>query len=68
MTIKWQNAYRNFNNFKSKHLNWLQVETAFDHLDTDTDIVLPAKSSTSGCPRLSYEKKSLRLKRDKQLT
>ena len=32
VTIKWQNAHRNFNNFKSKHSNWLQVETVFDHL------------------------------------
>ena len=44
MTIKWQNAHRNFNKFKSKHSNWLQVETVFDHLDTDADIVLPPKS------------------------
>ena len=63
MTIKWQNAHRNFNNFKSKHSNWLQVETVFDHLDTEADIVLSQKSSTSGCPRLSYEEKSLRSKR-----
>ena len=60
VTIKWQNAHRNFNNFKSKHSNWLQVETVFDHLDTDANTVLPRKSSTSGRPRLSYEEKSLR--------
>ena len=63
MTIKWQNAHRNFNNFKSKHSNWLQVETVFDHLNTDADNVLPPESSTSGRPRLSYEEKLLRLKR-----
>ena len=56
-------AHRNFDNFKSKHSNWLEVETVFDHLNTDADIVLPPKSSTSGCPRLSYEEKSLRSKR-----
>ena len=61
VTIKWQN--RNFNNFKPKHSNWLQVETVFDHLDTDADIVLPPESLTSGCPHLSYEEKSLRSKR-----
>ena len=61
--IKWQNADRNFNNFKSKHSNWLQIETVFDHLDKDAYIVLPPKSSTSGRPRLSYEEKSLRWKR-----
>ena len=53
VTIKWQNARRNFYNFKSKHSNWLQVETVFDYLDTDADIALPPKSSTSGHPRLS---------------
>ena len=58
-----QNAHRNFNNFKLNHSNWLQVETVFDHLDTDADIFLPPKSSTSGRPRLSYEEKSLRSKR-----
>ena len=63
MTIKWQNAHRNFNNFKSEHSNWLQAETVFDHLDTDADIVLLPKSSTSGRPRLSYKEKSLRSKR-----
>ena len=63
VTIKWQNAHRNFNNFKSKHSNWLHVETVSDHLDTDADIVLPPKSSRSGRPRLSYEEKSLRSKR-----
>ena len=63
VTIKWQNVHRNFNNFKSKDSNWLQVETVFDYLDTDADIVLPPKSSTSGRPRLSYEEKSLRPKR-----
>ena len=63
VTIKWQNAHRNFSNFKSKHSNWLQVETVFDHLDTNADIVLPPISATSGRPRLSYEEKSLRLKR-----
>ena len=62
VTIKWQNAHRNFYNFKSKHSNWLQIETVFDHLDTYADIVLPPKSST-GRPRLSYEEKSLRSKR-----
>ena len=41
VTIKWQNAHRNFNNSKSKHSNWLQVETVFDHLNTDADIVFP---------------------------
>ena len=55
MTIKWQNAHRNFNNFKSKHSNWL--ETDFDFLDTGGDIVLPPESSKSGRPRLFYEKK-----------
>ena len=63
VSIKWQNAHRNFNNFKSKHSNWLQVETVFDHLDTDADIVLQPESSTSGRPRISYEEKSLQLKR-----
>ena len=63
MTIKWQNAHKNFNNFKSKHSNWLQVKFVFDHLDRDADIVLPPKPSTSGRPRLSYEEKSLGLKR-----
>ena len=63
VSIKWQNAHRNFHNFISKHSNWLQVETVFDHLDTDSDIVLPPKSSISGRPRISYEEKSLRLKR-----
>ena len=63
VTIKWQNAQRNFNNFKSKDSNWLQLETVFDHLDTDAEIVLPPKSSTSGRLRLSYEEKSLRPKR-----
>ena len=61
VTIKWQNAHRNFNNFISKHSNWSQVETVFDHLDTDADIVF--KSSTSGRPRLFYEEKFLRSKR-----
>ena len=32
-------------------------------MDTDLDIVLPPKSSTSGLPRLSYEEKSLSSKR-----
>ena len=53
MTIKLKNAHRNFINFKSKHSNWLQVETVFDHLNTDADIVLLPKSSISGRPRLS---------------
>ena len=56
-------AHRIFNNFKSKHSNWLLVETVFDHLDTDADIILPPKSSTSGRSRLSYEEKSLQSKR-----
>ena len=63
MTIQWQNAHRNFNSFKSKHSNRLQVETVFDHLNTDADIVLPPKLLTSGRLRHSYEKKSLRSKR-----
>ena len=63
LTIKWRNAHRNLNNFKSNQSNWLQVETVFDHLDTDADIVLPAEPSTSGRPRLSNEEKSLRSKR-----
>ena len=29
VAVKWQNANRNFNNFNSKHSNWLQVETIF---------------------------------------
>ena len=61
--MKWQNAHINFNNFKLKHSNWLLIETVFDHLETDADIVLPPESSTSGRPRLSYEEKSLRSKR-----
>ena len=32
-------------------------------MNTDTDNVLPPESSTSGCPRLSYEEKLLRSKR-----
>ena len=68
MTIKWQNAHRNFNNFKSKHSNWLQVETVFDHLNTDAGIVLPPEPSTFGRPHLSYEEKSLRSKKREQLT
>ena len=63
MTIKWQNAHINFNNFKSKHSNWLLVETVFNHLNTDADFVLPPESSTSSRPRLSYEEKLLRSKR-----
>ena len=59
VTIKWQNALETLKNFESKYLNWLQVETVFDHLEKDADIVLPPKSLTSGCPRLSYEEKSL---------
>ena len=60
----WQeNAHRNFNNFKSKHSNWLQVETVFDHLDTGDDIVLQAEPLTFGCPHFSYKEKSLRSKR-----
>ena len=59
VTIKWKNAHRNFNNFKSKHSNWLQVETIFDYLDTEVNIFIPPESSTSGRPRLSYEEKSL---------
>ena len=51
------------NNFKSKHSNWLQVETVFDHLYTDADAVLPTEPSTSGRPRFSYEEKSLPSKR-----
>ena len=46
-----------------EHSIWLQVETVFDHLNTDADIVLPPKSSTSGCPCLSYEEKSFGSKR-----
>ena len=61
VTIKWQN--RNFNNFKSKYSSWLQIETVFDHLDTDADIVLPPESPISGPLHHSYEEKSLRLTR-----
>ena len=68
VTIKWQNAHRKFNNFKSKHSNWLQLKTVFDHLDTDADIVLPPESSTSGHHVFLMKKNHCDRKGEKQLT